>query len=173
MFPNFAACLELNHSCNEEREERSGELSTQSQERTKNHVCECHRQQFQCTAHTWPSEGDHSPNYLGDSWQSVLCPHLQCCLFPGNATDGSEIESLSMLEIPVKSRTQPCDRNRITCQPCCRLQENPTHFCSMKCCIQHQDGAEGVEQVCRAGGTMHWCRGTTSTGSHRRCVVHA
>lgn len=36
MFPNFAACLELNHSCNEEREERSGELSAQSQERTKN-----------------------------------------------------------------------------------------------------------------------------------------
>lgn len=105
MFPNFAACLELNHSCNEEREERSGELSAQSQERTKNHVCECHRQQFQCTAHTWPSEGAHSPNYLGDSWQSVLA--LTC----------NAVCSLEMLLMAQKLSPCPCWKYQRRAEP--------------------------------------------------------
>lgn len=32
--------------------------------------------------------------------------------------------------------------------------KHPPHFCSTKTLIQHQDSAEGMEQGCRAGGTM-------------------
>lgn len=70
MFPNFAACLELNHSCNEERKERSGELCAQSYTKTS----WTQVPQETISAHVWPSVGDQSPNYLGVGLAVCLVP---------------------------------------------------------------------------------------------------
>ena len=115
MFPNFTACLELNHSCNEERKERSRELCAHSQE--KRRVPKHHRQQFQCTAHIWPSVDDESPDYLEvglavcvvPSPLTLFFPHTSFCWAIVTAAGHKDaigrvaIKSISMLAIPVKT----------------------------------------------------------------------
>lgn len=56
MFPNFAACLELNHSCNEERKERNEE------------VCVCGQTRRSCHQVLLPTISVNSPRLASCRW---------------------------------------------------------------------------------------------------------
>lgn len=178
MFPNFAACLELNHSCNEQRKERSGELCAQSEaKRSRTKVL-----QATISANSPHLAFGRWPNGVGLAVvSSALMLFIPCTSFCCGLLWGCYWWCRNQIPVHTSSTSEdhhPALWQKQDSLSALQLSLEITSRVPAPCRVLSRPSAEGMGEMCRAEGNCVTAGGdrfllqTQGWLLWKHCVIH-